>query len=108
MPNRFITTPDGRTVRDPRSTNAWKQLAKRVIREEPVCWLKFPGICTGQSTTADHVMPVLTHPELALVRSNARGACRGCNRARSSTPVELLRLGDSGEPAAALGIFGDD
>ena len=104
MPSRFITTTDGRVIRDPRSTNAWRKLSKQVVREEPVCWLRFPGICTGASTTGDHVKPVLTHPELALIRSNVRGACRGCNRARSSTPVEALRLGDREQPAA-LSIF---
>lgn len=104
MPTRIITTPDGRKVSDPRSTKAWRRLAKQAARDEPVCWLQFPGICTGESTTGDHVRPVLTHPELALVRANVRGACRACNRARSSTPVELLRMGD-GQPPPALRIF---
>lgn len=104
MPSRFITTRDGRRIRDPRSTQAWRKLAKQVAREEPVCWLQFPGICTGASTTGDHVIPVTVRPDLALNRSNVRGACGPCNDARRNTPVESLRLGDRERPAA-LSIF---
>lgn len=103
MPSRFITTADGRRIRDPRSTQAWRKLAKQVAREEPVCWLQLPG-CTGLSTTGDHVIAVVDRPDLALVRSNARGACSSCNNRRSNMPVEAMRLGDREQPAA-LSIF---
>lgn len=72
------------------------------MREEPICWLAFPGICTKISQTADHVVPVKQRPDLAMVRSNHRGVCHACNRARSHTPVEALRLDG---PSAALEIF---
>jgi hypothetical protein len=107
MPSRFITTEDGRRIRDPRSTQAWRKLAKRVAREEPLCWLNFPGICTRVSTTGDHVIAVTKRPDLALVRSNVHGACAACNTARNNTPVEALKLGrDDGPPPDALSIFG--
>lgn len=87
---------------DPRQTRAWRKLRDRVVREEPLCWLRFPGICTSVATTADHVIPYAQRPDLAMVRSNLRGACRPCNRARSNTPAESLNL----EPrSAALSIF---
>lgn len=75
---------------DPRQTRAWRTLRDRVVREEPVCQLQFAGICTGASTTADHIEPVSTRPDLALERSNCRGACGPCNDTRGSMPDALL------------------
>lgn len=100
MPSRFITTADGQRIRDPRSTQAWRRLAKQAAREEPVCWLQFPGVCTIASTTGDHVIAVTKRPDLALIRSNVRGACAACNTARRNTPVELLKLGTPTRPVA--------
>jgi len=71
------------------STRAWRRLALQVVAEEPVCWLRLPG-CTSRSTSADHIIPVSTRPDLALVRSNCRGACKSCNTRRHTTPVEQL------------------
>lgn len=105
MASRFITTADGRRIRDPRSTQAWRKLSKQVCREEPVCWLKLPG-CTGASTQGDHVIPVVDRPDLALVRSNTHGACKSCNYKRGNLPIEALRLDRGSDPPAALGVFG--
>ncbi len=71
---------------DPRSSRAWRRLRDRVVREEPVCRLQLPGVCTYWSTTADHIVPVAQRPDLALVRSNCRGACSACNWKRGATP----------------------
>jgi 5-methylcytosine-specific restriction endonuclease McrA len=76
-------------ARELRRTHAWKLLAKQVVREEPVCWLRLPG-CTMVSTSADHVISIVSQPSLALVRSNCRGACRSCNYRRRDTPVNQL------------------
>jgi 5-methylcytosine-specific restriction endonuclease McrA len=92
MATRHVTI-NGRRVIDPRQTRAWRRLRDQVVSEEPTCRLGFPGICTTVSTTADHVRPVVTHPELALERSNCRGACKSCNEARRTVPDESLRLG---------------
>jgi len=102
MPTRYVTIA-GRQVIDPRSTRAWRTLRDQVIREEPTCRLRFPGICTTLSATADHITPVTTRPELALVRTNCRGACRPCNEARRTVPNESLVLG--GQQSEALAIF---
>lgn len=100
---RYVTI-NGRRVIDPRSTRSWRVLRDQVVREEPRCWLRLAR-CTHLSTTGDHVIPVTVRPELALVRSNVRGACANCNDDRGSLPIEALRLG-SDAPASALGIFG--
>lgn len=72
-----------------RGTQAWRKLSKQVCTEEPTCWLRLPG-CTGRSTTGDHIIPMCVRPDLALVRSNVRGACKPCNDLRRDTPVNQL------------------
>lgn len=94
---------DGVDYPDPRGTRAWYKLRDQVVREEPTCRLRFPGICTTASTTGDHIQPVETHPELGLVRTNVRGACAECNRARGTTPDSAL---NTDGPPPALSIFG--
>lgn len=101
MPTRTFFV-NGQVVSDPRSTRQWRQLRDRVISEEPLCWLALDG-CTRVSTTGDHVIPVTERADLALVRSNVRGACRSCNDRRGNLPVSALHL----EPTpAALSVFG--
>lgn len=105
MPARRITV-NGVERLDPRHTRAWRRLRDQVVREEPTCRLRIVGVCTGVSTTADHIHPVTTHPELAMVRSNLRGACGPCNDARGNLPDEALRLDTDTPPPPALGVFG--
>jgi 5-methylcytosine-specific restriction endonuclease McrA len=89
-------------VSDPRQSRAWRKLRDQVIAEEPLCWLRFPGICTRVSTTADHVLTYTERPDLAMSRANLRGCCWPCNNARKNTPASSLNL----EQPAALGFFG--
>ena len=84
------------------NTRAWRVLRDQVVEEEPLCRLAFAGMCTGQSETADHIVPRSERPELTLVRGNLRGACRACNQARNNTPDTALRLDNDG---GALGFF---
>lgn len=79
---------------DPRGTMEWRRLRDQVVAEEPVCWLRLDG-CTYWSTTGDHIVPVVERPELALVRSNVRGACLPCNRRRRNRPVGTLITSDA-------------
>ena len=72
---------------DPRSTRAWRKLRDKVVAEEPSCTLRLPG-CTGWSRTADHILTYATHPELAMERSNLRGACLHCNQKRGNARSE--------------------
>lgn len=70
---------------DPRWTQAWRRLRAMVITEEPYCTIGLPGICTQVSTTADHIVSVADRPDLALIRSNVRGACGPCNYSRGAS-----------------------
>lgn len=67
---------------DIRSSAAWQRLRAQVIAEEPYCWLQLAG-CTRHSTTGDHLLTINERPDLALVRSNVRGACASCNNKRN-------------------------
>ena len=89
---------------DPRKTRAWRKLRDRVVEEEPECRLAYPGICTQRSTTADHIQPVSKRLDLALVRTNLRGACEPCNRERSNKPDGVMP-GAQAPRARALSIF---
>ena len=105
MASRRVTIA-GRERIDPRETRSWRELRNRVIREEPICRLQVPGVCTQVSTTAAHIRPVSTHPELALERTNVQGACSECNEATGTTPREALRLGgDDADEPPALAVF---
>jgi 5-methylcytosine-specific restriction endonuclease McrA len=86
-------------VTDPRRTHAYQVLARRVRTEESTCWLCSQPIDlalpyrdpdTGRVNrmcwSLDHVLPVDTHPELALDRRNARAAHFTCNSARGARP----------------------
>ena len=46
--------------------------------------------CTHRSTTVDHIIPVGVRPDLALVRTNCRGACHSCDSLRRNTPITQL------------------
>lgn len=94
----------GREWPDPRNTRAWRTLRDQVVREEPTCRLRIVGICTLVSTTADHIVPVTERPDLAMQRTNLRGSCRPCNRARGHLPAEAF-VTDTDQPPAALEIF---
>lgn len=87
---------------DPRQTRAWRKLKAQVVSEEPTCRLRIPTICTLVSTTGDHIVPVMERPDLALDRTNVRGSCSPCNRARGHLPDQALNREPSSE---ALGIF---
>jgi 5-methylcytosine-specific restriction endonuclease McrA len=104
MPARRVTI-NGRDQIDPRHTRAWRKLRDQVVEQEPTCQLRFRGICTSTSTTAAHVKPVTTHPELALERTNLVGACTACNEASGTLPRESLVTGtadDVDRPALAV------
>lgn len=85
---------------DPRGTRAWRRLTAQVVAEEPWCQLRMTG-CTGRSQVADHIVKVRDRPDLALARSNCRGACKHCNWRRETHPEGL-----PSQAATALGFFG--
>lgn len=101
IPARRVTI-NGVEQIDPRHTRAWRRLRDQVVNEEPTCRLRFAGICTTISTTAAHIKPVSTHPELALERTNVEGSCTECNEASNTLPREALVTGEQRSPALAI------
>lgn len=76
---------------DPRSSRAWRKLRDQVVAEEPLCRLRIQPVCTGRSQTADHIIPVVAAPRLALARHNLQGACHACNQRRNAKPLADIR-----------------
>ncbi len=87
------------TIRQLRSSIAYRALCRQVRRAEHVCWLCLKPIDpdlpyrdpeTGKvnpmSWSLDHVVPVSQHPELGLIRDLARAAHYSCNSARGNRP----------------------
>lgn len=89
---------------DVRRTRAWRKIRDQVVDEEPDCRLRYAGICTGASQTADHIEHADTHPQLALERSNLRGACNACNWHRGKRTDAQVAAGQQPR-ARALDIF---
>ena len=62
----------------------------------------------------DHVLPVVTHLELALTEDNVRPACRGCHRTKTTLEQRHRRRGRTHESAAvpvkitAIEFVGDE
>lgn len=73
-----------------RSGRVWEALCAQVYAEESVCHICLELVDftlpprTRMSRSVDHVKPVVTHPHLALVRSNLRLAHVGCNSSKSA------------------------
>lgn len=61
----------------------WRRLVAAVLAlKGDRCTLRFPGICLGVATTADHTIPV-KHGGTDVM-SNLEPACVPCNRHKSS------------------------
>ena len=89
---------------DPRRTRAWRKLRDQVVAEEPECRLRIAGVCTGASTTADHIESYASRPDLAMARSNLRGSCEPCNWHRGNRTDAQVSIGTA-QRARALDIF---
>lgn len=89
---------------DVRRTRAWRKLRDQVVEQEPDCRLRYAGICTGASTTADHIVPIAERPDLALERANLRGSCEPCNLHRGKRSDAQVAAGLAPR-ARALSIF---
>lgn len=91
-------------TRHPFRTRAGRKLRDQVVAEEPECRLQYAGICTGSSTTADHILHWSTHPELGMDRANLRGSCEACNLHRGKRTDVQVAAGVAPR-ARALSIF---
>jgi 5-methylcytosine-specific restriction endonuclease McrA len=76
--------------RDPAAVNlygsaAWRSLADRTVAEAEAChWCGTSAAIA--KLTADHILPVRRHPDLALEEENVVAACRGCQERRKRRP----------------------
>ncbi len=86
------------------STRAWRTLRAKVLREQPTCQIRGPG-CTRISDTVDHIVPRSIRPELAMTRSNLRGACAHCNYSRGDGTKTKTKTRTKSTPPAALAFF---
>ena len=73
-----------------RASAIYTRLAKRVVKEEPLCWLQLDS-CTRVSTSADHIIGIHASHDLALEGSNLRGACTNCNDRRGNKNLHQTR-----------------
>jgi len=89
---------------DPIRSYRWQQLAKRVLAEEPLCWIcGLPWDRTAPPRSrwypsVDHVIP-WTQGGGVYLRSNARAAHHGCNsRKKDKTEGYIEGPGKGGTP----------
>ena len=74
-----------------------RSVARRILARDPDCGLAYPGICTGASEEADHVIPhsiavqlgweldEIDHPD------NGQGVCRACHQRKTARESALAR-----------------
>lgn len=88
---------------DPRSTRRYKQLREDQRKRRLPCWICGGPIDYAASKgeplafTADHVQPVVTHPERALDPTNIKSAHTRCNSRRQDGPPKP-DIGPSSRP----------
>ena len=83
------------TTKDPRNSRQWRALRAAVLMNSDRCWLcgRIPceAGCCRAANTGDHILPVATHPHLALDPDNVKPAHRCCNRLRGAGPPPIAR-----------------
>lgn len=62
------------------TTKAWRDLRLRILaRDGHQCQIRLRDVCTGMATEVDHIIPRVEAPDLGMVPSNLRAACKACN-----------------------------
>lgn len=56
------------------SSPQWRRLRALKLAEDPLC-----ARCGSAANEVHHCKPVVTHPELALVKSNLESLCKPCH-----------------------------
>jgi len=84
--NVRANTPELRRAAQIRGSSAWKKTRALVATAEPLCCDPFSVHTFGPEPGQDvhHVLPLASHPHLALDTANLRSLCRNChNRVES-------------------------
>lgn len=72
---------------------AWARMVAHIVARDPQCTLRYPGVCTGASETADHIVPYSQGG--SNLPDNLRGACRNCNWHRGDGTRKPGRIPDA-------------
>ena len=83
----------------PTERQIWRQIV--LIREEYIC-----EFCEGLATTAHHILPVKTHPHLALDPDNGVACCEECHYKyghKTGTECSTGKLANKIQPDCTLG-----
>jgi 5-methylcytosine-specific restriction endonuclease McrA len=59
----------------------WREMSERIRREQPLCQHCLHRGISRPSRECHHILPIATHPELRLVRSNIVALCTQCHQA---------------------------
>ncbi|MDO3201212.1 HNH endonuclease [Mycobacteroides abscessus] len=84
----------------------WKQLRPFILkRDQHLCQIRTPGICTGRATVVDKKIPASARPDLALDPENLQAACQPCNdhKARTFDRAPFGTTSDGGAGPRPLG-----
>ena len=77
-------TPEQREADRLRSTARWQKARAKVLKQDPMCR---PCASIGReraATQVDHLVPVVTRPDLAFVEANLQPICDACHRRKSA------------------------
>ena len=83
MTSRAYGSAQSVAERDIRKTRRWQRLRRVILeRDRYTCKLNLPGICWGQATSVDHIIP-LSAGGAPYDPANLRAACGACNSSLS-------------------------
>lgn len=69
-------------------TNEHKQRRLRVLARDPLCQLRYEGVCTGISTVCDHIVPLAAGG--ADTDDGCQGVCEPCGNVKTSREAHFL------------------
>lgn len=67
-------------------TRQWRTTRAHILaRDNHMCQIRTPGVCTGTADTVDKIIPAARRPDLAYTDYNLRAACTPCNQHKART-----------------------
>ena len=65
----------------------WYFIRRRILLRDPLCRLRYPGVCTSTSTQVDHIVAGDDHDD-----HNLQGVCAPCHARKSSAEGNAARV----------------